>query len=243
MLYTDPVVCNYRQSFSTLNKLIAGMNKTYTFNSTRMWIFLPCLVALITVIPIQLSEFFKDYNRIFGFLFFLILLIISFFIAWILSTNRISVSISESIIKINKVKGLLPYRPKEFSLTDIEEYSFTPDRNYDLLKIKLKNRKTIRILKLDTLIKRNDEFHKLVDRFTRIVNKLNDEKKTEIYRVLNFYETKQGVYIAYIFGFCILFLIIMMIISPNSANRAGIFAAIAGASFYIFQVLNFRRKK
>lgn len=219
------------------------MNKTYTFNSTRMWIFLPCLVVLITVIPIQLSEFLRDYSKFFGFLFFLMLLIISLLIAWILSTNRISVSIGESIIKINKVKGLLPYRPKEFSLTDIEEYSFTPDRSYDLLKIKLKNRKTIRILKLDTLINRNNEFHKLVERFTRIVNKLNDEKKTEIYRVLNFYETKQGVYIAYIFGFCILLLVVLMIMNPNSTNKAGIFAAIAGGGFYIFQVLNFKRKK
>jgi hypothetical protein len=218
--------------------------KKYTFNATRLWIFLPTLIFLICFFPIQFNSFFKGFNGVLGFIIFAVLLIVSFGFSWILSTNNISISMTDSNLRIDKSKGLLPYKSKDFLFTDILEYSFIPDRQYDTLKIKLKNGEIIRILKFDSLFNsKSEDFHRFVDRFKKKVDQLNDEKKTEIYRVLNFYETKQGIYIAYIFGFCILLLVVSMIINTNKLNVAGILVAIAGGVFYIYQVIKFKRKK
>ncbi len=219
------------------------MIKTYKFNSTRIWIFLPILIILIVSVSIILSDLLKPYEGFLGFVLFLIQVVISFILSWAISTIKLEVIIDESKIKIRKLKGILPYETKEFEFTEIDEYKYTPDRNFDTLKIKLKNRKTIRLVRLDTVVNRNKEFNKFVNRFSSIVNKLNDENKTEIYRVLNFYETKQGIYIAYIFAICIAFLIVSLFLTPNTMNKAGAIVAIMGGSFYIFQVIHFRRKK
>ncbi|MGE0090396.1 MAG: hypothetical protein AB7S50_13075 [Bacteroidales bacterium] len=219
------------------------MIKTYKFKSTRIWIFIPILFILIVSVSIIFSDLLKPYEGFLGFLLFLIQVVISFIFSWAISTIKIEVIIDESKIKIRKLKGILPYETKEFEYDEINEYKYTPDRNFDTLKIKLKNRKTIRLVRLDTIINRDVEFNKFVNKFTIIVNKLNDENKTEIYRVLNFYETKQGIYIAYIFAICIVILTVSLFFIPNTMNKAGAIIAIMGGSFYILQVFHFRRKK
>jgi hypothetical protein len=229
------------------------MKKTYYFYSTRIWIFILLITFLFVSPPILCKEYFKssylcsEYFRsidgFWGFLFFIIQFIISAAISWFLSSNKLAVSINDTSINIDKLSGILPFKNKELLLVEIDEYSFTPERSFHSLKIKLKNRNSIKLLLLDTIINKNKDFFSFAEKFKKTVNKLNEENKTEIYRVLNFYESKQGVYIAYIFGFCIILLIVLLITNQNISNKAAILSAILGGSFYIFQVINFKRKK
>ena len=218
--------------------------KRYTFNSTRFWIFLPTSIFCICFLPDKFDFILIEFHGVLRFIFFAILMLISIGFSWILATNRISVSMSDSNIRIDKLRGLLPYKTKNFLFTDIKEYSFIPDRQFDTLKIKLKNGKLIRILKFESLVcSKSGDFHNFVNGFKKRIDKLNEENKTEIYRILNLYETKQGIYIAYLFGFLMLILGLFMILNPNKANIPGMLVAIVGGNFYIFQVINFRRKK
>lgn len=219
--------------------------KKYIIRNTKMWIFFPTLILLIGGFSIWISSIFDDFNSVFHFVVFLLAMIISFSLSIFISTIRIAVTINDTGIKIEKIKGILPYKSRDIQFPEIIEYSYMPDRQYDIFKLTLRNHKHIRFVQFDSIFpSKPDELKRLVNRFAKTVDLLNDEKRTEIFRVQNFYETKDGIHIAFIFGFSILLLLLLNFISPtNSITQPGIWVAISGGGFYIYQVIRFPKKK
>jgi hypothetical protein len=133
-----------------------------------------------------------------------------------------------------------------FSWSDIQEYKFQPDRNFDLFKLKLTDGRTIKLWHNTSTT--NDDFQKFVSSFegrVQTYNTKDSDASNDIKRSKTIYETKLGLALAIFAGLCLVAIPILIAVLPNKSkiNWAGFGLAYAGGLFFIFQVLAYRKKK
>ena len=130
--------------------------------------------------------------------------------------------------------------------SDIAEYKFQRDRNFDLLKLKLSDGQVFRLWHNNLFTK--DDFYRLVSTFekrTLIYNESHSATTGVIKRGKTIYETTGGLILAIIAGLSLIGIPIFIYFLPSKANVnwAGFGLAYAGGLFFIGQVIYFRRRK
>lgn len=133
-----------------------------------------------------------------------------------------------------------------FKWSDIDEYKYQPDRNFDLFKLKLADRRIIKIWHNTSTT--NDDFQKFIDFFERRVQAYNSkdvDASNNIKRAKTIYETKLGLTLAIFAGLCLVAVPILIVVLPQKSkiNWAGLGVGYAGGLFFIFQVIAYRKKK
>ena len=130
--------------------------------------------------------------------------------------------------------------------SDIQEYKYQPDRNFDLFKLKLTDGKVIKLWHNTSTT--NDDFQKFVATFEKQVQSYN-QKDTDISngikRAKTIYETKLGLALAVFAGLCLVGIPILIAVLPHKLriNWAGLGVGYAGALFFILQVFAHRKTK
>jgi hypothetical protein len=128
--------------------------------------------------------------------------------------------------------------------SDIEEYKFQPDRNFDLLSLRLKDGREIRLWHSTFLTK--DDFEKFIRYFEKEVGKCNSTNSlgpSNIKRSKNIYETKAGMWFAIFAAFWMIAIPILSLFPhKGKINWAGLGIGYSGGIYYILQVLSHRKK-
>jgi len=175
-------------------------------------------------------------------------LVIAYFATKLTSIAVIEVTLTEKTIYFKWFKNYLFESNSEWTInwTDISEYKFQRDRNFDLLKFKLTDGKIFRLWHNNGFTK--DDFYELVSAFEKRVLYYNESKSATtsvIKRGKTIYETTGGLVFAIIGGLFLIATPILIYFLPSKShvNWGGFVLAYAGGLFFIGQVIYFRRKK
>jgi hypothetical protein len=174
--------------------------------------------------------------------------ILAYFATKLTSIAIIEVTLTDQTIYFKWFKNYLFQSNSEWTInwSDIVEYKFQRDRNFDLLKLKLADGQTFRIWHNNGFTK--DDFYNLVSAFEKRVLNYNEAHSATpniIKRGRTIYETTAGLVLAIIAGLSLFAIPILIYFLPSKAkiNWAGFGVAYAGGLFFIGQVIYFRRKK
>jgi hypothetical protein len=156
-------------------------------------------------------------------------------------------TLTDTEIKLEWIgQFLFQNRPSlKINWSDIEEYKFQPDRNFDLLSLRLKDGIKIRLWHSTFLTK--DDFERFIRYFEKEVGKYNSAISlglSDIKRSKNIYETKAGMWFAIFVAFWMIAIPILYLFPhKGKINWAGLGIGYSGGIYYILQVLAHRKKK
>jgi hypothetical protein len=158
---------------------------------------------------------------------------------WILSDTDIQLRWIDQFIFHSKPDMTIKW-------SEIQEYKYRPDQNFDLFKLKLTDGTIIKLWHNTSTT--NDDFQRFVGAFERRVQAYNAkdaEISNDIRRAKTIYETKLGLVLAILAGIFLLAIPILLGLLPNKGkvNWAGMGVAYAGGLFFILQVIIHRRKQ
>ncbi len=180
-------------------------------------------------------------------------IVIVVFILAHFATKQTSIAVIEITLTKQKIyfkwfKNYLFQSNAEWTInwSDIAEYKFQRDRNFDLLKFKLTDGKIFRIWHNNGFTK--DDFYSLVAAFEKNILNYNENHNATaniIKRGKTIYETNAGLVLAIIAGLCLIAIPILIYFIPTKSkiNWVGFGAAYGGGLFFIGQVIHFRRRK
>jgi hypothetical protein len=163
------------------------------------------------------------------------------------ATVDIEIIIDEYGLKKRWLKQFLfQNRPDiEIKWTEVQDYVFEPDRQFDKFKMTLKNGTKFKFFHNNDYNDK-DEFLTFLRHFEQKINQINSDKDTtnDIKRGKTIYVTKWGLVLA---GFAIVMMIafpVILIFFPakKTPNYAAIGASYVGAIFYLTQVILHRQK-
>jgi hypothetical protein len=158
---------------------------------------------------------------------------------WTITENEIHLQWLDQFIFHNKPDLTIKW-------SDIQEYKYQPDKNFDLFKLKLTDGTVVKLWHNTSTT--NDDFHRFVGTFERRVqayNQKDTDTSNDIKRARTIYETKLGLALAVFAGLCLVGIPILIAILPHKSkiNWAGFGVGYAGALFFILQVVVHRRKQ
>ena len=223
--------------------------ETFKIKSTSWVLFLfTILIVVIGGIILSTKFFPLRHNTGLAVPIVISLFVLAYFLTRLTSLAIIEITMTEEKLHLNWLKNYLFQSISEATIywSDISEYKFQRDRNFDLLKFKLVDGTVFRLWHNNGLIK--DDFYKLVPAFEKAVANYNESDKRQagtIKRGKTIYETPLGLVLAVFTGLCLIAIPVLILILPTKSriNWAGLGAAYAGGLFFIGQVIHFRRKK
>jgi hypothetical protein len=138
----------------------------------------------------------------------------------------------------------------EFDWTEISDYVFQPDRQFDQFKLHFKNGTKFKFYHNNDHDNK-DDFQKFLSDFIRKVEELNsvdNEKSNDIKLGKTFYETTLGLIFAIVAALMIVGLPILLFMLPHhgstkSSNYAMLAASYIGAIYFIIQVYIHRKRR
>lgn len=135
----------------------------------------------------------------------------------------------------------------EFNWTEISDYTFQPDRQFDQFKLHLKDGTTFKFYH-STDHDDKDEFRKFLSCFSERVEQNNNNKSdthNAIKRGKTIYETYWGLILSVLAIIMILGVSILLIVSPvkKISNIAMLSVAYIGAIYFIIQVFSHRKRR
>ena len=223
--------------------------ETFKIKSTSWVLFLiTILIVIIGGIILCTKIFPLRNNQGLAVPLVIIVFVAAYFASRLTSLAIIDVTITDQNIHFYWKKNYLFQSISEMTVdwSEILEYKFQRDRNFDLLKFKLVGDRTFRIWHNNGLIK--DDFYKLVPAFEERVQSYNAIQKAEttlIKHSKTIYETWLGLILAIAAGIFLILIPIVIFFLPykSKINWFGFGAAYAGALFFIGQVVHYRKKK
>ena len=174
---------------------------------------------------------------------------LGFYLPKYTATADREITFDEVGIKLKWVRQfILHNKPDlEFSWTEISDYVFQPERQFDQFKLYFKDGSTFK-LHHNNDHDSKDEFREfLLDFVAKVeaINSQNNNKSNHIKLGKTIYETTFGLILA---GFAVLIIIAIPIIlfafpTNQTSNYAGLTIACVGAIFFVVQVYIHRKKR
>lgn len=163
------------------------------------------------------------------------------------ATVDIELTIDEEGLKKKWLKQFIFSNKPDLDIkwTEIQDYVFEPDRQFDKFKMTLKDGSKFKFFHNNDYNDK-DDFLQFLQDFEHKVTKLNTDnnKINDIKRGKTIYETNWGLLLAAFLILMIIAVPIMFVFFPtkNTPNYAAIGASYVGAIYYLFQVYIHRRQ-
>jgi hypothetical protein len=231
---------------------------TYRIKTTAWTIWLPTFLltmlggVLLGIKFLPNGDFISIVSTIF-------LLLLAFFLQRFTSTALVEVKLTKKDISICWLSQYIfhKYPDRTILLSDIESYKYEPDRNFDLLKLTMKDGSEIKLWHFALTF--GDDFDKLVIDFPQLVNGYNKSVKSkvnfpseisqtdyeprEIKREKTMYEGSGAVVIA---AFAVVLIIAVPLIlyfdpGERQKNPFILLASMTGAIFFFTQFYRYRK--
>jgi hypothetical protein len=226
--------------------------KKYKIRQTSplLWIISLLLTIFIgggIIIAFAANGMFPKGQPILFAIIFIPIVVAAFYIPRFTATVEIEIIIDNNGIEKNWLKQFMFCNRPDIKIkwTEINDFVFEPDRQFDRFKITLKNGSKIKFYHNNDHDGKDDFISFLTD-FENKVKELNSdqEKSNDIKRGKTIYETVWGLILA---GFAIVMLIgipILLFALPTSKtpNYGLIGISYAGAIFFLIQVIIHRQK-
>lgn len=216
----------------------------YTIKITKpIFRFFRIIISLlIMVIMMSFLQFFnlQDVNEIVILLPFLLVFFIILIITrkWLIVNCRIV--LDENIIKVNYF--MMYEKVFKCDISDIEFYSYSLDRFYNIFKIKLRDKRQL------TLFVDNDdstsinEFFRFYSKFESIVVKKNILSNDKIIKEADFFSTKLAFFLAFFLAVVMVLVPILIVIFNNKFNFGGMIIFYSSGLYYIYRIYIERKK-
>ncbi len=177
---------------------------------------------------------------------------LAFYLPRFTATADIEISIDEDSIKRRWLRQFIFHSKQEdeFKWTDIDDYVFQPDRQFDKFKLNFKDGTKFKFYHNNDHDGK-DDFKKFLADFVQNVEQLNNadnDKRNDIKLGRTIYETTWGLILAVIavimiVGFPIMFFILPQKGTPNTSNYFYLAASYIGSIYFVIQVYTHRRRR
>jgi hypothetical protein len=229
------------------------MTKTYNIKQTSVFLWIFSLLASIfagiglMILIIKTTGIIPKDQPIFIIAVVAPIIFFAFRIPRYTATVEIELSIDNEGIKKKWLKQFLfQSRPdRNINWTEIKDFVFEPDRQFDKFKLTLKDGTKFKFHH-NTDHNNKDDFHHFRLDFEKKIAKLNSEKDraNNIKRGKTIYETVWGLILAVIGIVMIIASIVIFLFFPSkkTTNYAMLGASAIGTVYFIFQVYDHRKK-
>ncbi len=227
---------------------------TYRIKQSSPGIFVIALLAGIFaggggLIALGAYHIVTFQNDLFLIICFLPLCLLAFWLARKVSSAGIAIKMDETGLKLTWVKQFIFFREAddEFAWGEITDYVFEPDRQFDRIRLHLKDGYTFSI-RHNNDDDGKDDFRRFLDDFIRKVGQINDsdsDKSNDIRIGKNVFESTGGLVMAIV-------LLAVMILAPVSiflfppakpVQYVRMMALYAFALFFVARVFVARKKR
>lgn len=230
---------------------------TYKIKQSSPWLFILTLLTVIfsgTAILVFLStnQTLPKGQPLVFILCFAPVMGLAFYLPRFTATADIEILIDDNGIKRRWLRQFILHNKQdnEFKWTDIDDYVFQPDRQFDQFKLHFKDGTKFKFYHNNDHDSK-DDFRKFLSDFIQKVEQLNNadnDKRNDIKLGKTIYETTWGLILAVIAVIMIVGLPIMLFVlphkgAPKSSNYAMLAASYIGAVYFVVQVYTHRKRR
>lgn len=228
------------------------MNYRIQQSSQILYIITFLLTLLIGIVMI-ISFFPKGKSFLLFVLFFLPFFFLAFYLPKFTSIAEIEILLDDNGFKRKWIKQFLFQKRKDDDIkwSDIKNYVFQPDKQFDKFKLTLKNGRTLAFYHNNDFDNK-DDFKNFLDDFISKVEEINTNQiKNNSEKILigkTIYETTYGLVIA-VFSVTIIIVIpLLLFFSPKKGSLSwstvlGLFSSAITAIYFVFQVYIHRKRR
>jgi hypothetical protein len=232
------------------------MTMKYRIKQTSPLLFILTLLTVIFVgmsILVWLSshQIFNNGQPLFCILCFASIIGLAYYLPRVTSIAEIEITIENEGVKRQWLRQFIFHNKpdNDFKWTEIDDYVFEPDRQFDKFKLKFKDGTKFKFYHNNDHDSK-DDFKRFLNDFVQKVEELNSvgNKRNGIKLGKTIYETSWGLLIAVIAIIIVIGLPILLFVLPHkgtlkSGNYAVLGGSYVGAIYYIGQFYTHRKKR
>ena len=230
---------------------------TYKIKQSSPWLFVVTLLTVIfsgmaILIFLSSNQILPKGQPLIFILCFAPVMGLAFYLPRFTATADIEILIDDEGIKRKWLRQFILHNKQddEFKWTDIDDYVFQPDRQFDQFKLHFKNGTKFKFYHNNDHDSK-DDFTKFLSDFVQkveILNNVDNDKRNDIKLGKTIYETTWGLVLAaiaviMIVGFPIMLFILPHKGTPNTSNYFYLAASYIGAIYFIIQVYTHRKRR
>jgi hypothetical protein len=227
---------------------------TYKIRQSSPWLFIATLLTVIfsgmaLLIFLTIYEIRPKGQPLIFILCFAPIVGLAFYLPRYTATADIEIEFDNNGIKRKWLRQFILHNRKDdnFEWTEIDNYVFQPDRQFDQFKLHFKNGTKFKFYHNNDHDNK-DDFRKFLSDFVQKVEQINNadnDKRNDIKLGKTIYETFGGLILALIGGLMIVGIPIMLIVFPvkKTPNYAMLGVAYIGAIYFVVQVYLHRKRR